>query len=192
MTVVAAVLAAGASKRLGRPKQLVQFRGEPLVRRALAATRLPQIAEAAVVLGADADEIAHALPLDLPVVRLANEAWQEGIASSIRTAVVWAEERAAAALVLLLVDQPLVEASHVARLIAAWQNGAPAAASAYLGVLGVPAVLGAPLFPDLRALRGARGAGSILRSQASVAAVPCSEAAFDVDTSLEVAALSWL
>src|SRR3954447_7712547 len=113
---VGAVLAAGASRRLGRPKQLVAYRGEPLVRRATRAAA--EMEATAVVLGASAHEVAGVLGDGIG--GLHNEQWIEGMASSIRTAVAWAEARGAPALVLLLCDQPLVEARHVAELTAAW------------------------------------------------------------------------
>jgi CTP:molybdopterin cytidylyltransferase MocA len=184
MKVVAAVLAAGASQRFGRPKQLALLYGTPLVRYAILATATCHIAERTVVLGAHADEVARAL--DGSIVPLRNPLWSEGIASSIRAAVAWAHGRRAAALVLLLGDQPLVGARHVGRLVDAWREGAPAVASVYADVLGVPALFDASLFAELRTLTGDRGAAGILRSRVDVARVPCPEASLDVDTSLDL------
>ncbi len=188
MKIVAAVLAAGASRRLGQSKQLVRFRGEPLVRRAIAATSLSEIAATAIVLGANAEAIAEVL--DERVVPIRNTSWQEGIASSIRAATSWAEQQHAAALVLLLADQPLVEAPRIAQLIAAWRRGSIAAASTYAGVRGAPAVFDARLFHELAALQGDRGAAEILLCRAPVETVPCAEAAMDIDTPLELEALA--
>src|SRR5690349_6310089 len=87
--IVSAVLAAGATRRLGRPKQLAAFRGRPLVCHALAAPMsVAGITASAVVLGAFADRIDSCL--EDGVVRVWNPAWEEGIASSIRAAVAWA------------------------------------------------------------------------------------------------------
>jgi molybdenum cofactor cytidylyltransferase len=188
--VVAALLAAGASRRLGTAKQLVCFRGEPLVRHAVAAASTREIAACAVVLGANADLVAAAL--ELTTVQLDNPSWREGIASSIRIAVAWAEEGRANALVLLLADQPLVDAAHVTQLLATWRAGAIAAATAYEGVVGVPAAFDARLFSELRRLRGDRGAAAILERHAGVVAVPRREALVDVDTPADLAALGML
>jgi CTP:molybdopterin cytidylyltransferase MocA len=178
--VVAAVLAAGGSTRFGRPKQLALVRGVPLVRRVVLATAAPDVDERAVVVGANADAVR--LTLDASVTTLRNARWKEGIASSVRVAVAWAQERRADALVLLLGDQPLVDAAHVARLVGAWRKGAVAAASFYEHAPGVPAIFDAKLFAELDALRGDRGAASLLRSRVDVARIPCPEAGIDVDT----------
>jgi CTP:molybdopterin cytidylyltransferase MocA len=189
MKIVSALLAAGASARFGRPKQLVHFGGEPLVRRAIAATVLAEIAGSAVVLGANGEEVARAL--DERVVQLTNELWAEGIASSIRTAVRWAEGLDADAIIVLLADQPLIDSTHTARLIAAWPGTAGAAASEYDGVLGAPAIFGRELFDRLLALSGDCGAGRMLRTLEDVASVPCPKAAIDIDTPIDLETLAY-
>jgi len=188
MTIVSVVLAAGASRRLGRPKQLVPFRGEPLVKRALAAVTIPEVTATAVVLGANGDLVASVL--DDRAARIWNPSWKEGIASSIRMAVAWAEERRASALVIALADQPLIEPAHVTRLIAALRGAALASASTHSGVIGVPAAFDARLFSALRALDGDRGAAGILRGRSDVTMIPCPEAAIDIDTASDVDALA--
>jgi CTP:molybdopterin cytidylyltransferase MocA len=150
------------------------------VRRIVLATATSEVVERAVVVGSNADAVR--LTLDASVVPVRNPRWREGIASSVRAAVVWAEERRADALVLLLGDQPLVAATHVARLVGAWRAGAIAAASVYDQTVGAPAVFDADLFRELGELRGDCGAASILRSRSNVARIPCPEAGIDVDT----------
>jgi xanthine dehydrogenase accessory factor len=157
--VAIAVLAAGASTRLGRPKQLVELAGEPLVRRV--ASRCLDRGTVGVVLGAHAAEVEHALD-DLRVARIANASWEEGIASSIRAAVAWAESTAAHALVIVLGDQPMITSEHVGRLRDAWLAGAPVAASRYENILGAPAIFDRSAWPALAALRGDQGAGKLL------------------------------
>jgi xanthine dehydrogenase accessory factor len=190
-SVVCAVLGAGGSSRLGRPKQLEIYAGKPLVRHVVDEVAAASCDAVAVVLGASASRIAPVLD-GATVVVLANAAWDEGIASSIRAAVTWAEERGAAALVLVLADQPLIDGAHVDRLVEAWRAGAPAAASVYGGVLGVPALFDASLFGDLLALEGDRGAARVLRGREDVARVSWPEGAVDVDTDADAAALATL
>jgi CTP:molybdopterin cytidylyltransferase MocA len=180
MRIVSAVLAAGASTRFGRAKAIVEYEGVPLVRRAIAAASMADVEQTAVILGAHAAKI---LPLlDPSVVPIFNLAWEEGMASSVRAAVTWAEQTKADALVLLLADQPLVRGAHVERLVSRWKNGAVAVASEHARVLGAPALFDRQMFGELARLSGDRGAASILRSRSDVERVPCPEAAVDVDT----------
>jgi xanthine dehydrogenase accessory factor len=179
--VVAVVLAAGGSSRLGRPKQLEIFRGRPLLRHVVDEVRASACDEVAVVLGANVARIEPALE-GAGVSVLRNDAWAEGLASSIREAVAWATSRGASALVTILADQPLLDRAHVDRLIDVWRAGAPAAASVYGGALGVPALFGASLFEELAALEGDRGAARVLRGRTDVAKIPWPEGEVDVDT----------
>ena len=83
--VLLTVLAAGGSRRLGQPKQLVKLDGEPLVRRQCRIAIESQLGSVMVVLGRDANECTTAIS-DLPVTRQINNHWSEGLSSSIRQA----------------------------------------------------------------------------------------------------------
>src|SRR5262249_23324500 len=80
------VLAAGASRRLGQPKQLVCWRGRPLVHHAVEAALEARVGPVTVVVGAREAEVRAALD-GLDVNILAHPGWSEGLGSSIRTAV---------------------------------------------------------------------------------------------------------
>ena len=189
--VVCVVLGAGASTRLGRPKQLEPFAGKPLVRHVVDEVAASSCDAVAVVLGANATGIAPVLEGSAATV-LDNATWDEGIASSIRAAATWAKQSGASALVMVLADQPLLDRVHVDRLIDAWRSGAPAAASIYGGALGVPALFDASLFEELLMLEGDRGAARILRGHDDVVSVDWPEGAVDVDTEADAAALATL
>jgi molybdenum cofactor cytidylyltransferase len=191
-SVVGAVLAAGASRRLGRPKQLVAFDGTSLVRH-VAGTLLSSSCDVvAVVVGAEEEAVRVALD-GARVAIVSNDAWREGIASSIRVAVSWAARQEASALVLVLADQPLLDASHVDRLVTAWEKGAPAVASAYGEArAAVPALFDASLFTELLALEGDRGAARVLRGRDDVVSVDFPEGATDVDTEADARGLATL
>ncbi|HEX3346382.1 MAG TPA: nucleotidyltransferase family protein, partial [Polyangiaceae bacterium] len=161
MPTAAVILAAGASRRLGRPKQLLPYRGRPLLRAVateVCASRCDGVA--VVVRGGDPDVDAC---LDgLPVRLLANPGCAEGIASSIRVGVAWADREAYDGVVLLLSDQPALTAHHVDVLAGACGAEVAVVASRYGGELGVPALFVRALFPALLALRGECGAKALI------------------------------
>jgi molybdenum cofactor cytidylyltransferase len=180
-TLHAVVLAAGASRRFGSPKQLVRLDGHSLLQRAIAhATELlgPAVT---VVLGAHAAEIAETMPPGSAGIVI-NRNWQEGISSSIRAGVLRLPG-ACDAVMLLLSDQPLVGSETLRRLMTAWRaHPRQIIASRYGGVTGVPAVFPRWCFGDLIALRGDAGARVIIRRYADhVIRLDHPEAAVDID-----------
>jgi CTP:molybdopterin cytidylyltransferase MocA len=140
----------------------------------------------AVVVGAHAEQTKAALA-DLAPIVLVNEAWNEGIASSIRTATSWADARGCAGLLVAVCDQPFLTTEHLDALLDAFHAEGRPIGSAYAGVIGVPAVFGRREFPELMKLRGDRGAGVLLRKGAGTVDWPAG--ATDVDTELDAARL---
>jgi molybdenum cofactor cytidylyltransferase len=182
------LLAAGASLRMGKPKQLLLYEGETLLKRAVRSASESKADPVIIVLGSEADvsrdEIAE---MDVRVV--VNQGWQEGMSSSIRCGLDALEAAGQAqAVVLMLCDQPFVSVKVINRLIEAYQTEHPTlVASEYESegekTLGVPALFSHALFSELMSLRGAEGAKRIIerhRSETVIISVP--EAAFDVDT----------
>ena len=113
--VVALLLAAGGSRRMGHPKQLLLWQGASLVRRAAETALGSRCSELLVVLGSHAAEVSAELG-GLPLRTCVNPDWAEGIASSLRTGVEALGEHADAVLVLLA-DQPKVDSALLDRLI---------------------------------------------------------------------------
>jgi CTP:molybdopterin cytidylyltransferase MocA len=190
-SVVAIVLAAGGSSRLGTPKQLARRRLRPLIVHAVAAARdALDGADPIVVLGSSAQRLRTLLRREAPGVRVAlNPRWATGLASSLQAGL-----RAAPAgvrgVLVTLVDQPDVDAAALRRLLAAWRRrpDVPTAAC-YLGRAGVPAVLPRRFWPAVLALRGDAGARAVLRDAPAVTRVAMPEAEFDVDTRADLARL---
>lgn len=178
MRAGAAILAAGASRRLGSPKQLLPYRGTTLLRAVIEQVCAARCDRVAVVLGAYAGRIAPEL-VDLPVTPIANVLWAEGIASSIRCAVAWAMAGELDALVLVVCDQPRLTSAHLDRLIGAHAVTGRAVASRYEGIAGVPAVFGADEYAALAALSGDTGARGVV---ATAATVDWPDGAWDIDT----------
>lgn len=187
--VFAIVLAAGASRRLGRPKQLLPYRGATLLHAVAAQACAASCAGVAVVLGAAASAVAPALR-GLPLQLELNPDWEEGIASSIRRAISWVMTQEGDAALLLVGDQPRVTAAHLEQLLAAHRRTGGLVGSRYAGVVGVPAVLTRSTFPALLALRGEQGAQKVLRSASAVTAIDWPDGALDVDTAADAALLT--
>ena len=172
----ALILAAGAGRRMGGPKALLQFQGETLLRRAAKAALGAGCAPVIAVVGGWGPGLE-----DLAVRTVVNPEAVEGMASSIRAGVAALPPEASAVLILG-VDQPAVDAALLARLLAlAAADPARPAACAYAGTLGLPAVLPRQFFGDLMALQGDRGAKAILQREGA-AALPFPAGADDLDT----------
>jgi molybdenum cofactor cytidylyltransferase len=175
------VLAAGASRRLGTSKQLLRLHGETLVRRATRLGLATEPAAAVVVVGADADRV-FASVSDLDVRRVNCADWDLGMGTSLRVGLVALPHECAGALIVLC-DQPALDTPHLNELVAAWRtNALGAAASAYAGRLGVPAVLPRAWFAELIADAGEQGARRLLaRHRQDVVAIANEALALDVD-----------
>jgi CTP:molybdopterin cytidylyltransferase MocA len=167
MPIPAIILAAGASRRLGQPKQLVRVAGETLlartVRVAIEAGADPVLA----VLGANRESIAEELDSS-GVHVVANDGWESGIAGSVRAGVEALQRQwpDAEAVMILVCDQPRLSAGHLHSLIASYRGATEPAivASRYGGIAGIPAIFPARQFPRLRALEGDAGARFLLRN----------------------------
>lgn len=177
------VLAAGASRRMGRPKQLLRYHGQPLVIHAAQAARDSAATIVGVVLGANRKRVARALAeADLDVEIIDNADWRQGMSSSVRAAVTWARSRECDGLLLAVADQPDLSVNHLDALIAASAGATRIAASAYHDVLGVPALFPWEMFHRLETLTGDAGARTLLRHSAfRVVPVSWPAGAHDVD-----------
>lgn len=184
------VLAAGASSRMGEPKQLLRYGGETLLGRALRAALETRCRPVVVVLGAGAEALRAEVDVTDALV-VFNETWAEGMGSSIRaglSALRAATSETADAVVVLLCDQPFVTSDIIVRLVETYiARRALLVASAYESrgrrTLGAPALFSRALFPELMALNGPEGAKRIIqRHTADAVCVETQSAAFDVDT----------
>jgi molybdenum cofactor cytidylyltransferase len=189
----AIILAAGASSRLGSPKQLLLLDGQPLVTRAAQAALTAGAWPVVVVLGAHAEKIRPALAR-LPVIVVENAAWPEGMAASIRTGITTLGQfsRTLEAALIALCDQPAFDAAVIAQLLAAQHTtGRSIVAARYASRHGAPALLLRAHFPALAALTGETGARDLLNGDPThIAAVDLPSLAQDLDTLADLAALS--
>lgn len=184
------VLAAGASKRLGQPKQLVRLGGRPVLHVVVSHAVALAGHAVTVVLGAHARELTRLLAHS-PVSVVVNRQWEEGMASSIRTGVA-ALPPSCDAVLVLLGDQVALTADDLRRLVSAWRGEeGTIAASVYEQRIGVPAIFPRFCFPELAELRGEQGARCVLeRNSYRLSRVPMPNAAVDLDTPADLAALT--
>jgi molybdenum cofactor cytidylyltransferase len=180
------VLAAGDSSRMGTPKQLLRFRGQSLLARAVDAALRSVCRPVVVVLGARAGDLRHEVE-QFPVRVVENDRWAEGMGTSIGAGVeaLLGGESSAEACVITLCDQPLVTAERINELVAAYcSTRAEIVAARYDRVAGgVPALFSRALFRELADLGGAEGAKTVItRRGERVVSVSVPEAAIDVDT----------
>jgi molybdenum cofactor cytidylyltransferase len=169
------ILAAGASSRLGEPKQLARLGRERLLDRAVRVAGKAGCGPIVVVLGAVAERIQAECGLAVCRVVI-NPAWADGMATSLGAGVA-ALDGSVEGAVVMTCDQPAVTAEHLQRLAAA-SAGSPVASS-YAGRRGAPAYFPASWFTHLSGLRGDAGARELL---ASAPAVELSGGDLDVDT----------
>lgn len=180
----AIVLAAGASKRLGRPKQLVEIDGEPLLRRVVRRVLATTPRDCVVVLDESARFDAVLAGLAVRIVRIPDAA--TGMAASLRAGVATLDASCAGALVVVT-DQPALDERHLEALCTTWRAKPRfAIASAYAGVVGVPALLPRSWFDAIATLTGDVGARDLLRGRADVIALGAPDLARDIDTPRDI------
>jgi molybdenum cofactor cytidylyltransferase len=147
--LAAAILAAGESRRMGRPKALVPFEGLTFVEHLLAATRHPRVGVVRVVLGANAESVAAELNLDTETI-VVNEGWQQGQLSSIQAAIRSLPPDTTDGLILCPVDHPLVTLCLVSQLVAEFDAGKKLIVlPTHLGRRGHPVIFRASLYDEL-------------------------------------------
>jgi CTP:molybdopterin cytidylyltransferase MocA len=160
--VAAIVLAAGASRRLGEPKQLIRLAGETLVERAVRICREADCDPVVVVLGASANEIQKQCTFEDAKI-LINEEWTEGMGASVRTAVS-ALDDVVDGCVVVTCDMPAVSVEHLRELMRTGEK----TGSTYAGRRGVPAFFPRASFAQLMELRGDIGARDLLKDAPTV------------------------
>jgi molybdenum cofactor cytidylyltransferase len=180
--MVGIVLGAGASRRLGRPKQTLPFGDTTLLGYALREAEASALERVVLVVGGAADEaLAGVEPSRATVAR--NDSYGTGCASSLLAGLDAAGE--AEAIMLLLGDMPGVGAATIDEVMAAWERERPwAAVTSYRGERGHPFVFAQSAFGELRALHGDKAVWKLIEQDpAKVLDIPIDRALpRDVDT----------
>jgi len=177
----AVLLAGGASRRLGFPKQLIEIDGEPLLRRVARALLATSPLDCVVVLGHEPERMRAVLD-GLPVRSVVAEQHARGMSASLAAGIAALDAHCQAALVALT-DQPALDAAHLIALRDAWRCAPDhAVASAYADTRGVPAVLPRAWFAEIAQLRGDVGARDLLRaSDRAIVAIAAAALERDLD-----------
>ncbi|MGH2347293.1 MAG: nucleotidyltransferase family protein [Chloroflexota bacterium] len=178
------VLAAGASRRLGRPKQLLPIGGRPLLDWVLRAMREAALGRIVLVLGHDAEVIRRALNLGGAGV-VVNECHADGMSTSLRAGLA-AMGPEVDGVIVAMGDQPFIGKDLIGALLAERvRTGLPMVAVDYGHYQGPPVYLGREVWPMAEALRGDQGARALLKNSPNRVAtvhVPDRGMALDVDT----------
>jgi molybdenum cofactor cytidylyltransferase len=184
-SVGAIILAAGGSSRFGQAKQLLPFQGESLVRRAVRSAIEGGCASVSVVVGDARDRIETELRETTALI-VENREWQRGLGTSIRCGLRHQLKSGPelGGVLLLVCDQPFVDASVITSLVTQWENSRKAiVACRYANTLGVPALFDRSCFDELLSLPDGSGAKALIEShEGSVAQVEFEQGAIDIDT----------
>ena len=183
-SVLGVVLAAGGSTRMGRPKQLAELDGRPLLAHVLAALDEAPVDRVVVALGGAAGEVLERVELGR-AEPLVVEGWAAGMGHVLAATLAQSGDWAAA--VVLLGDQPLVSGGAVARVVEAWRSGAgPVVTATYGGRSGHPKLFDRRLRHDLLRLTGDTGARDLVAAHpAWVSQVEVGDLGSDADVDVE-------
>lgn len=182
--VAAIVLAAGQSRRLGKPKQLIEIEGQPLVRRTVQTVVNSFVEHTFVVLGHEEAEIASQLE-DLEVTRIVAPQYASGLSYSVRHGLhqIQTDIRKFQAVLFAPCDLPMLTTEHLNRLVERYHDThAPIVCSEFEGALGIPALFAAATWADFEMLTGDQGARPLIQACSHREAVAFAGGAFDIDT----------
>lgn len=184
------ILAAGASRRLGHPKQLVKYKGEPLIQRAIQSAEAISPHEILVITGADVEAVQTEVR-KTNAQSVNNPDWNEGMGTSIAKGAQSIDGKSQG-LMILLCDQWRIGPEDLQLLVKTWhKDPRQIICSATADRCGPPIIFPAGCLQDLSMLTGDHGAHSVMdRHQQLVSRVTLKNAAFDLDTPSQLQQLS--
>ncbi|THH41696.1 nucleotidyltransferase family protein [Neolewinella litorea] len=185
MKAAVVILAAGQSRRMGRPKQLLPWGDTTLLGHAIRQARACPNTDTYVVVGAEKTQIVQQLK-ELDVSWIDNPLYTEGLGSSIRAAAVCLTDRTDQIythLLIMLADQPAVDTNYLQELLEHAARTGEIVATDYGQRAGVPAVFPSSHFATLRHLGGDAGAGQLLNAMdVGIQRLTPAFTVFDIDT----------
>lgn len=178
------IMAAGASRRLGQPKQLLEYKGETLIRKICHEALNANIGDVTVVTGHGHDNIEKEIS-DLKLNIFYNQEWEEGLGASIRNGLkhLLKNKPETNAILLTMADQPKVDTTHLKKLANAYDvTRSMIIASAYSNTFGVPVLIDSFYFDMLKELKGDEGGKKILANYIkNIVEIPFIEGKIDID-----------
>ncbi len=179
------ILAAGESRRMGQPKQLLEIDGENLLSRVIRLAKSSDFDTVSVVLGAHIELILPQIDTaDIEV--FLNPDWESGMSSTVACGLKYSLRvfPQLESVLILLVDQPFITVELINQFLAAYQADHPLLVAArYADVYGVPALFDKALFPKLLDRKGPAGARSLIKSyEQELFAIDFPEGKIDLDT----------
>ncbi|MDQ6479177.1 nucleotidyltransferase family protein [Dyadobacter sp. LHD-138] len=183
-TIAIVILAAGKSSRLGQPKQLLPFKGKSLLIHVVQIAK--QVSENVfVIIGSDKKKMEAEIKNEA-VDTVFNEAWEEGMASSIRCGLLRATEKIQdlGSVIFMVCDQPFVTTGLLQNLVQEKErSGKAIVASAYAEIAGTPVLFDKSVWPELMELQGDIGARKIIvKNKERVATIDFPLGKVDMDT----------
>lgn len=179
------MLAAGASTRLGNPKQLLQYDGKTLLKHVIDAAVNSNANLVIVVLGSNANLISKEINKTAAHI-IENAEWEEGMASSVRNGLkeLLKISQKTDAVIFMVCDQPFVSSALINELIDTQQKtGKPIVTCNYGEAIGPPALFHRSFFTELLQLKGDSGARKIIQQHSDeVATVLFPKGKIDIDT----------
>jgi molybdenum cofactor cytidylyltransferase len=179
------LLAAGSSSRLGRSKQLVSIKGQPLLLKSMNAAIETGIENIIVVLGAN-EEAHRQVIKGTGIHMVVNTDWKKGMGNSLKAGLSYLLQQLprAEAVITMVCDQPLINSDHLIKLVSEYKSSESViVASFYQGMAGVPVLFHRTLFSELLSMPDEAGAKKILQQHRElIQMVPFPGGEIDIDT----------
>ena len=184
-SIAAIILAAGASTRMGQPKQLLPYKRRTLLSHVINCVIASSCRIVIVILGANSDKIEPQIA-QFPIIIVKNSDWNKGISSSIGCGVNYIQEKKLNinGVIFLTCDQPFISTKIIDQLIEANNlTNQSIIATHYEKTLGIPVLFSSSFFSELIELRGDNGAKKIINKYPElVKKIDFTQGKIDLDT----------
>jgi len=180
------MLAAGASRRMGKPKQLLKIDNQTLIERAIAITQALDNQHTVVVLGANAEKITPFISTLPTLDFIINEHWEQGMGTTLKAGVEFflSKKMDLSAVIVMVCDQPYLSSKKLQELVDTYhETKANIVTTTYNNIKGVPALFSKDLFDKLIGLNKDEGARKIIKKYTgAIETIDFPKGIYDLDT----------